>query len=381
MATPATATPAGSGHPPAGSHEHARTYPIDPAPNRRKRQHGRRIRSSGVPGCRTTFGRGGRYGEPGADLWEVSPTADPQSTSRAPIPQLSWRCCTSALGEAEEEVVALRRRLQDSPGRVPGPRGAAPRDQGPARPGHLPEREAHLHAPAGQGAPRRAARGGGEAHPATRGLRHVPRHQRGRHRRRLRRRAQDARRAAPRHRPGHPPQGQRGRPERVAQRRARPRRRARRRGRDPEGGHGGPPAGDRRSRGPTRSGSSSSPTSCVGVRLRAGDALLMDVRSQLLDREAAPPRGRRAGARRGPRHHLRRRRRPRRARSRPSPMRSSCRTCTGGCSPTTSCPPRRASSSTGRRAAARPSSPRRSPTRSPRRWRRRPATRASAATS
>ena len=46
----------------------------------------------------------------------------------------------------EEEVVVLRRRLQDAPEARPHARGAPPRDQGPARPGRLPEREALRHA-------------------------------------------------------------------------------------------------------------------------------------------------------------------------------------------------------------------------------------------
>ena len=46
----------------------------------------------------------------------------------------------------EEEVVVLRRRLQDAPEARPHPRGAAPRDEGPARPGRLPERAALGHA-------------------------------------------------------------------------------------------------------------------------------------------------------------------------------------------------------------------------------------------
>ena len=54
-------------------------------------------------------------------------------------------------------------------------RGAAARDQGPAGPGRLPEREAHLHPARGARAHRRAARGGRQAHPAAVGLRHVPR--------------------------------------------------------------------------------------------------------------------------------------------------------------------------------------------------------------
>jgi len=37
----------------------------------------------------------------------------------------------------------------------------------------------------------------------------------------------------------------------------------------------------------------------IGTKLRAGDAVLMDTRSQLLI-ESSPARGRRAGARRGP---------------------------------------------------------------------------------
>ena len=76
--------------------------------------------------------------------------------------------------------------------------GAAARDQGPAGPGGVAEREAHLHPARGARAHRRAARRGRQAHPAAVGLRHVARPQRRRHGRRVLRRPQDARRAAPR---------------------------------------------------------------------------------------------------------------------------------------------------------------------------------------
>ena len=76
--------------------------------------------------------------------------------------------------------------------------GAAARDQGPAQPGGVAEREAHLH-PAGGARPhRRAARGGRQAHPAAVGLRHPARPQRRRHRRRVHRRPQGAGGGAPR---------------------------------------------------------------------------------------------------------------------------------------------------------------------------------------
>ena len=70
----------------------------------------------------------------------------------------------------------------------------------------------------------------------------------------------------------------------------------------------------------------------MGIKLRAGDTVLMDPRAGAAAREAAPARGRGARARGGPRHLLRRRRRPRLARSRPSPTPSSCRSCTRSCS-------------------------------------------------
>ena len=73
----------------------------------------------------------------------------------------------------EEEVISLRRRLQDAPEAGAHARGAPARDQGPARPGRLAEREADLHAARGARAHRRAARGGRQAHPAAVGLRHV----------------------------------------------------------------------------------------------------------------------------------------------------------------------------------------------------------------
>ena len=114
-------------------------------------------------------------------------------------------------------------------------RGATARDQGPTRPGRLPEREALGDPARSARAHRRAARGGREAHDAAVGVRHVPRHERRRHRRHLHRRPQDARRAAPRDRGRRAAPRPRGRAQRVAERRARPRRRRRRRSRDVQG--------------------------------------------------------------------------------------------------------------------------------------------------
>ena len=119
----------------------------------------------------------------------------------------------------------------------------------------------------------------------------------------------------------------------------------------------------------------------IGVKLRAGDTVLMDSRTGLLLEKLARPEVEELRARGGARHLLRRRRRPRRARSRRSPTPSSCRSCTASCSSSTSCRRPRASCSTALPAAARRSSPRRWPTRSPRRWPRSPATRRRAATS
>ena len=82
----------------------------------------------------------------------------------------------------------------------PRPRGAAARDQGPAGPGGLAEREAELHAARGARAHRRPARRGRQAHPAAVGLRRGGRQERRRHRRRALQRPQDAGRPAPRHR-------------------------------------------------------------------------------------------------------------------------------------------------------------------------------------
>ena len=258
------------------------------------------------------------------------------------------------LAEYERQVAELQEQAQGprgrgrrppapAPGRAqagPHPRGAPARDQGPARPGRLPEREALRHAARGARAHRRAARRGREAHAC--------------------RRRPTARSSAPtttapstssprgrkmrvavhpeldvdelRARPG-------GRAQRVAQRRARPRRRGRRRGRDLQGAPRGRHA--RADRRPRRRGARvrARATSCIGEKLRAGDHLLMDGRSGLLLEKLPAARGRGARARRGPRRHLRRRRRPRRpdradqGRGRAAvPVRATCSTSTS-CQP------------------------------------------------
>ena len=76
----------------------------------------------------------------------------------------------------------------------------------------------------------------------------------------------------------------------------------------------------------------------LGEKLRAGDHLLMDARSGSCSR-SCPARGRGARARGGARRHLRRRRRPRRPDRADQPTPSSCRTSTATCSPSTSCRP------------------------------------------
>ena len=79
------------------------------------------------------------------------------------------------VGELQSQLKALeeesRRPPPPPPGRPqagPDPRGAPPRDEGPARPGRLPERAALGDAPRGPRAHRGAARRGREAHDAAR---------------------------------------------------------------------------------------------------------------------------------------------------------------------------------------------------------------------
>ena len=259
------------------------------------------------------------------------------------------------VGELQGQVKGARGRGRRPPPPAPGrpqagphPRGADPRDQGPARPGRLPERTALRHPARGARAHRRAPRRGREAHDAAVGLRHLPRRQRRRHRRRLHRRAQDARRRCT------------------------------------------PRSTSTSSTAARRSCSTSRSTSCSPAALevagevvvlkelledgtralivgRADEERVVRARRRAARREAArrrppahgrplrparrappAPRGRGARARRGPRHHLRRRRRPRRPDRRRSRTRSSCRTCTPSCSTSTSCSRRRASCCTGR---------------------------------
>ena len=142
----------------------------------------------------------------GAGVWsptqqEVVAVSDRRYDARLGQP-------TTRLAELREQAKALEEEVVVAPAPAAGraqagahARGAAARDQGPARPGGLPEREAHLHPARGARAHRRAPRRGRQAHPAAVGLRHAPRRQRRRHRRRVLRRPQDAGRAAPRARP------------------------------------------------------------------------------------------------------------------------------------------------------------------------------------
>ena len=246
-------------------------------------------------------------------------------------------------------------------------RGAAARDQGPAGPGGVAEREADLHPARGARAHRGAPRGGRQAHPAAVRLRHVARPQRRRHRRRVLRRPQDAGGAAPRARRRRSSAGQevvlnesfnvvlargseltgevvtlkevlddgtralivgRADEERVVELADALHRRA---------------AARRRHRADGLRGRGCCSRSCPGPRSR----------SSCSKRCPTSPTTTSAAST---------------ARSSRSPTRSSCRSCTTSCSPSTSCPRRRASCSTARPAAARRSSPRRSPTRWPRRW-------------
>ena len=90
----------------------------------------------------------------------------------------------------------------------------------------------------------------------------------------------------------------------------------------------------------------------IGVKLRAGDTVLMESRTGLLIEKLARPRSRSWSWRRSPTSPT-----PTWAgwtiRSRPSPTPSSFRTSTGSSTPSTSCPPPRGSCSTAPRAAAR----------------------------
>ena len=73
----------------------------------------------------------------------------------------------------EEEVVSLRRRLQDAPKRVRTLEERLLETKGQLAQAVVPEREAHLHPAGGARAHRRPARGGRQAHPAAVGLRHA----------------------------------------------------------------------------------------------------------------------------------------------------------------------------------------------------------------
>ena len=90
-----------------------------------------------------------------------------------------------------------------------------------------------------------------------------------------------------------------------------------------------------------------------GVQLRAGDTCSMDPRSGLLLEKLPRPEVEDLLLEEVPDISYARRRRPRRARSSRSPTRSSCRSSTTSCSPSTGCRRRRASCSTGRPGAAR----------------------------
>ena len=211
-----------------------------------------------------------------------------------------------------DEIAHLRAALADAPEARARPRGAAARDEGPARPGGRPEREAELHAARGARAHRHPARRGRQAHPAAVGLRRRRRQERRRHRRRPHQRAQDAGRAAPRHRPRHARPRRRGRAQRELQRRAGPRARDHRRGRHDQGGARRRRARPRRRAGRRGAGLRAGRRRSAACTCAPATRCASTSRTQPAAREAAPARGRGPAARGGARHLLRRHRRPRR---------------------------------------------------------------------
>ena len=121
-------------------------------------------------------------------------------TWRSPKTRTTGRCRHRSTCSIEE-IAHLRgppRRRTEARARA---RGAAARDQGPAGPSRRPEREAELHAARGPRAHRHPPRRGRQAHPAAVGVRRDRRQERRRHGRRPHERPQDEGRAAPRHRP------------------------------------------------------------------------------------------------------------------------------------------------------------------------------------
>ena len=211
----------------------------------------------------------------------------------------------------EEEVLSLRRRLQDAPKRVRTLEERLLETKGQLSPGRVPEREAHLHAAGGARPHRGPPRGGRQAHPAAVRVRHAARPQRRRHRRRVHRRPQGARGRAPRAR-------------RRAARSGAPRSSSTSRSTSCCRAAPTSPARSSRSRsastatgcsswaGPTRSGWWSCSTSCATCKLRNGDTVLLDPRSGLVLEKLPAARGGGPRPRGGARHRLRGHRRPRR---------------------------------------------------------------------
>ena len=258
-------------------------------------------------------------------------------------------------GFLEAEVTDLRRRLSDAPAQTRGLELRLADTQRSLVGRHRPERAARPD-PARGARPDHDAQGGGRpAGPAAGRLRHLPRPQRRRHRRRVHRRPQAARQRQPRRRrstslrarPG-------GHAQRGAQRRRGPRLRAGRRGRHAQGDP------RRTATAPWSSANADeervvrlADAAAATSTLRAGDSLLLDTRSGYVYERMPEVRGRGARPRRGPRHRLRRRSAASPTRSSRSATPSSCPTCTPTCSTSTSSSRPRASCSTARPAAAR----------------------------
>ena len=191
-------------------------------------------------------------------------------------------------------------------------RGTAARDQGPARPGRGPEREAHVHPARGARAHRRATRRGRQAHAAPVRIRDPPVAQRRRHRRRVLRWPQDAGRRPPRPRRERPRPWRRGGAQRIPQRRHGPHARDHGRGGDGQGAARRRHPGDHR--GPGRGGAGRRPVR--GTQGRPHPRRRLGAHGPALGPpagEAPATGGRGTGARGGARHLLRRHRRARRS--------------------------------------------------------------------
>ena len=131
------------------------------------------------------------------DGTDLAPDAAPTTTSSrcgsvCTRPRKRSPSCGAGCRRARGRVQALEERLLETKGQL-----AQAISQNEKLTFTLQQAKEHMAEP---------ARGGREAHPAAGGLRHLPRRQRRRHRRRLLGRPQDAGGAAPRHRPGDHPQ-------------------------------------------------------------------------------------------------------------------------------------------------------------------------------